>query len=488
MRFLLSSFLLLLTLGIFAQPVSYYMSARYEDPMGKPYLDLIFDINGKSLKSIRPESDTLNQYQCLIRIEITDELDSLVASSETSVESPAFDPDWQEHPFSYLSRLQVPSGILRVKINMVDLGKNDSLNTTNFTERVVVDDKKNFAVHLSDMLFIGDVLPGNNNSPFYRNGNILVPYLNDYFPTDLNKLLFYTEIYNSQQQFPGGQFAYAYQILHPETKDVIKESQKLKRAKTSAVVPVLGSFDLKEIASGKYILRFEVRNTLNETVVYQEKAFYRQNSDYQPSLLELEEISLQNSFIGSVKDDSTLNYYLSCLQPIASRNENIFLSDPEKMLPDTEQKQRYFLNFWLQRNSTQPSLAWYQYKKEVDVVDKLFSTSIKRGYESDRGRVYLKYGQPNSRMERPSEPVSFPYEIWHYDQIESFLNVRFVFYNPNIATNDYQLLHSDMRGELRNPNWQRELQRRTNPNNDPNNTAPARNYGNNAKDFFDDPR
>ena len=32
--------------------------------------------------------------------------------------------------------------------------------------------------------------------------------------------------------------------------------------------------------------------------------------------------------------------------------------------------------------------------------------------------------------------------------------MRFVFYNPHLATNDFSLLHSDMQGELQNSNWQ----------------------------------
>jgi hypothetical protein len=35
--------------------------------------------------------------------------------------------------------------------------------------------------------------------------------------------------------------------------------------------------------------------------------------------------------------------------------------------------------------------------------------------------------------------------------------VKFVFYDPDLAGNNYILLHSTMRGEINNPQWKREL-------------------------------
>ncbi len=484
----LSVVLNLLSVLAFTQPQSYYMSARYADPNGKPYIDLIFDLNGKSLTSLSAEKDTVSRYQAVIKTQVYDEKDSVVAQSSELVTSPTFSNQLAEHPFLYLSRLSVPNTMLRIQVSITDVAGETGKNITQFSESIAIDQSKQYGAYLSDLVFVGDLLPPDESSPFYRNGQLLVPYVSDYFPTDINKLIFYTEIYNSTQQFPGGRFVYAYQIVHPESGQIMFNQQKLKRAATSAIVPVIGSFDLSQIPNGKYKLRFEVRNAQNELVVFQEKAFYRENNTYQPSLEELENVALANSFIGKVTSDSLLNEYLASLSPIASRGERKFLENPQRSLPTTEQKQRYFYNFWSKRNATQPDLAWYNYKKEVDNVNSLFGTSIKRGYQSDRGRVYLQYGRPDSRIERPNEPVSYPYEIWQYDQLESFTNVRFIFYDPSIGTNDYQLLHSEMRGEFRNPNWQTELQRRTNPSNSINNNAPAGNFGSNAKELFDNPR
>ena len=401
---------LTISLSVSSQPLAYYQSARYLDPLGQAYLDLIFNIDANSLANKNAKTDTISSHDIYIEIKITDEKDSIINFSKTNVSSPNFAIDAAEKYFLDLKRLQVTPGILTVSILLEDLNKIEN-NHTNFSEKIFVEENKNFSAQLSDMIFLGDILPGNAQSPFNRNDKILIPYLNNYFPDHLNKILFYTEIYNSKQQFPGGKFAYSYQIEHPETGAIIKDKQRLKRGSSADIVPVVGSINIDDLPSGKYIFRFQLRNTQNEVLLSQTKEIYRENRSLQLSPTEIEDLVLANSFIGKVTSDSLLNDYIACLLPIAEQHEKNMISQPEKAFKTVEEKQRYFLNFWMQRNATQPSLAWYHYKKDVDLVQRLFGTSIKRGYESDRGRVYLQYGPPSTRVERPSEPVSYPYEL-----------------------------------------------------------------------------
>jgi len=59
------------------------------------------------------------------------------------------------------------------------------------------------------------------------------------------------------------------------------------------------------------------------------------------------------------------------------------------------------------------------------------------------------------------EPSAPPYEIWSYNQFPATgqQNIRFLFYNPTLAVGQFQLLHSNARGELFNPQWEIELYR-----------------------------
>jgi len=69
------------------------------------------------------------------------------------------------------------------------------------------------------------------------------------------------------------------------------------------------------------------------------------------------------------------------------------------------------------------------------------SVSIE-GYRTDRGRVYLQYGQPNVISEQYFEPAAYPYEIWHYYQLGDQRDKNLYSIHMIWVTNDFQLIHS----------------------------------------------
>ena len=153
-----------------------------------------------------------------------------------------------------------------------------------------------------------------------------------------------------------------------------------------------------------------------------------------------------------------------------------------------EMLKKFFLSFWIERNNLDPEIEWRKYQIELKKVDKAFSTSVSKGYETDRGRVYLQYGPPNTRTERPNEPSAYPYEIWHYYKVKQFSNRRFVFYNPDLVTNDYELLHSDMFGETNDYRWQARLNKRNTSMENIDQGAAPDHFGGQSDDFYLNPR
>ena len=87
----------------------------------------------------------------------------------------------------------------------------------------------------------------------------------------------------------------------------------------------------------------------------------------------------------------------------------------------------------------------------------MYGSSIKKGYVSDRGRVYLQYGAPDNTVRSVFSNDTYPYEIWHYYVLGNQRDKRFVFYNPELTGNDFFLLHSDAKGEIYTVNWQYKL-------------------------------
>ena len=117
-------------------------------------------------------------------------------------------------------------------------------------------------------------------------------------------------------------------------------------------------------------------------------------------------------------------------------------------------------------------------------MNERYGSKVIEGFRTDRGRVYLRYGPPNTITEEPYDPQAYPYEIWHYYEIGQQTNVKFIFYNRDLVTNNYELLHSDYIGELHDPAWQMKLVKRLSPNSNPDITTPEEYWGGNARDQY----
>jgi len=96
-----------------------------------------------------------------------------------------------------------------------------------------------------------------------------------------------------------------------------------------------------------------------------------------------------------------------------------------------------------------------EYLGRVSVANQRYRVMGKDGWRTDRGRVYILYGEPDEVERHPSDQTSKPYESWRFYAIEN--GVEFVFVDRS-GFSDYILVHSTKRGELRDESWQRFLE------------------------------
>jgi GWxTD domain-containing protein len=124
----------------------------------------------------------------------------------------------------------------------------------------------------------------------------------------------------------------------------------------------------------------------------------------------------------------------------------------------TENAKREFLtNFWKARDedpSDDMNLYLKNYLRKIKESNITYKALSKEGWKTDRGRVYLVYGQPSEVDRYPNQTQSRPHEIWYYHEIEG--GVEFVF-GDLTGFSDYTLLHSTKRGELQDPGWERRI-------------------------------
>jgi GWxTD domain-containing protein len=343
------------------------------------------------------------------------------------------------------------------------------------------DDRPSF----SDIELIGDYSKSNDTSILVKNGYKLIPYIFSYFPQSVSTLDYYLEFY------PGTTATDKYLIvffIRPfEIDNKLEKYIHYKKIETNGVKVLLNSMDISTLPSGNYYLVVEARDQHNNLIASKRLFFQRSNPAASQEIYKTFFADAKNTFAGQITNRDTLVQYIKYLYPISTEMERVFAESQIKTA-DIAQLQNYFYGFWLKRDKIHPLLKWLKYKELVDQVNHDFTTTAYKGYETDRGRVYLQYGPPNVMTKSYHEPAAYPYEIWHYYKLDNQRNIKFVFYSKDLATNDFQLIHSNAIGELSNYQWQTFIYNRTWKYNNIDNTQPPDAWGNQASDYYYHPR
>lgn len=380
---------------------------------------------------------------------------------------------------------QLAAGLYDLYVEVRDLESTDT-TATRYQAPLAVG-KLGDGVQISDVLLAERFDPANGavGSKF---GYIAVPLISDYYPSSITNLSFYAEVYGADQAFGAdSMYLLSYQLESFEKRTVYGSFRRAQRVRAKAVEPVIAEFDIADLPSGNYLLAIEVRDRKGDLVARREQFIQRNNpKEYNYDLQSMEKVDISGSFVGAFNNVDSLVEHIRSLRPIADPLERKIIDDRWKDR-DMVLMKRFFYSFWVNR-SPDPELAWKEYREQVIKVNKLFSCRVLKGYETDRGYVYLKFGAPNTMMDRFNEMDAYPYTIWHYYRAGKYTNRRFVFYQASLANNCLELLHSEVPGEIANPRWNQIIHSRNVPlqNVDPTRVNSA--SGERTEEFFEMPR
>lgn len=424
--------------------------ATFQSP-DQAYLELYLRIDGTSISFNPVIGDSLHQARADITLQFFGE-DQPAFADRFQVSSPltAIPVD-----FIALQRYPLPPGAYELILELGDAAdtENSKKYRAAFEIRFVQD-----TIAQSDISLLAGIQPANTNGPLVRNGIQAEPLPNRYYGPESERLYFYHEIYHADR-FIGEDFVltYAIESLQNGTSERI-----LERHKRQAAQPIISQYaqlDIRDLPSGIYQLAVEIRDRRKKLISRKLTFFQRSN----PGLWKEEEwlatFDPTQSFVGNIPEDS-LSYSLRALNPILPPAD---MESINWLLKQKDQRalRAFLLAYWSEQAGDRADLAYREYMAIARAIDQQFHSGFRYGFETDRGYIYLKYGQPTEIETRENEPSAPPYEIWTYDMLPATQqnNVRFVFYNPSLAPGDYRLLHSTARGELQQPQWQRILYR-----------------------------
>ncbi|NVK64643.1 MAG: GWxTD domain-containing protein [Flavobacteriales bacterium] len=403
--------------------------------------------------------------------------DSIVQQDAYRLETP-FMKDSIVEDFYDVRRFRLDPGSYQFELELMDL---NSDNTPITTSQMLVVREMSDALSFSDIEVAEYASKGDGSSPFFKSGYDIIPRLATFYPKELNTIPVYFELYNTNL-LPDSVFAVRQTVTNAATGQEIAELRQTSRHTTGPVIPFLRQLDIAQVPSGKYIASYTLLNRNMLELATESYEFERSNDN--PYDMNTADVVIDPAFQESITDDS-VGYYLESLIPISSATgiKNILAVAKSR---NGEEARKHIQLYWMATDPNNMYESWIKYKKQVQLVERVYANNFQEGFETDRGRVYLQYGAPTNIIKRDNSTSEYPFEIWVYNEIGKFSNKRFIFYNPDLVNNAYRLLHSDMVGELKNPGWQQELTKRNTKSgnvDDPNGNVIDQ-YGGNANEYY----
>jgi GWxTD domain-containing protein len=301
---------------------------------------------------------------------------------------------------------------------------------------------------LSDVELCSDIKSSEDKSnAFYKNSFEVVPNATLVFGVTGHPVTFYyAELYNLD---PGMRYKVKTQVVDM-TKKIVREATRSHQYGVKNAVDV-GTVNVTSLGSGKYHFVLVVTDELDKEFCRTDRTFYIYNPHIQtaavtPILLKANELA------GLTQEE--LNQEFRRAQYFASDEDMTTFSK----MTNLEGKREFLAGFWVEIEKGKQGRAPMkrsEYLQRTATANQRYGSAIREGWKTDRGRVFILYGDPDEIERVTSQNNAKPYETWHYYQIEN--GVQFVFIDRT-GFSEYVLVHSTMRGELQDENWQRLLQ------------------------------
>lgn len=451
----------------------------YEDE--KPYIEYNIHIVSNSLTQ-REVGDNLYQAELQIEFIITSGFKDTMVIDQYTLMSPTtkYITD-----FIDLRRYPLEPGEYDLQINMVDVL--DNTNKLQLKEKTIILDKSD-KPFVSNIKLLSIIAPSDDvNNPLVKYGYVLEPATFNFYHKNMKSLYTYFEAYELNEISDSSNLIF--RIVENDVNAKVVQEKSTKVANDTKIVSIQG-FDIAELPSGNYFVEVSLNPDNQNQWHYKDTIkFQRSNPVLDTKILQNSADGISGSFVKDMNLEE-LKYSIKGMSPRVSSRERAVIN--KLLKADNAKGMKLFLyNYWVNYDPLSTTETYNKYMKVVKAVDKTFYSSYGRGFETDRGYVFLRYGKPDNVITVEDDPSAPPYEIWFYDKVKRTgqSNVKFLFYNPNLGAYHYELLHSTCRGEKQNKQWERELYKKS-PNqidgNHIDGTQMKDNFNRRARDYFQD--
>ena len=449
--------------------------ARFRADSVNNLLELSLSFEGSGLKITKLSS---GKYQCGVQVllRITDTSGAVVKPDKFNLLSPeSSDSLSLTNNLSVARRYALPNGNYNLSVQANDL----HLDSNSLKAEVPVTFSfPKGKMFFSDLQLLASFKESKEKGEYTKYGYEMLPYPLSFYPAKTDRLIVYTELYNSDKIVgKDSAFVLTFFMVRKQDGRMMKEIGSIERVTAKPLIARIKELDISQLPSGTYELTVEAISRKKAFLGRQTKIIERLN----PSSDDVADITADYvqaaPGLGTFTDNLTLaeaSKQLQAASAIASNAEQHTISSLENSHNERRVKD-YLYEFWHRRDKEHPEIAYQKYVLAVAYAEKHYHTATMRSYNTDRGRVYLQYGKPNQveneyndkQRTAMNNSTITPYEIWHYYHTErgNQNNVVFVFVQESLGNNNYKLLHSSAIGEVKYTNWRNAIANRNNAGN-----------------------
>ncbi len=307
---------------------------------------------------------------------------------------------------------------------------------------------------------------------FYKNQFYVYPNPLREISSDYPTLHLYSEINNIKVAAPNGiKIKY---IIYDATNRPVLNYEREKPATADAIVETI-SVPLDTYQSGVYYAEINISpnnklsgsgisstvDTTLETISRKTKFFLiNRNIELKGKTMYTDDEMFERSEFATYSENRANSEF---------EKFNIIATSQERKswdkLTDLKAKQRFLYRFWFMRNPDQSSefnIELQKFRQRIEHVNTYYSYGGKtNGWKTDRGKVYVRYGEPDQIDKNSSTPDKKAYDAWYYTGIDGGGEFYFI---DKLGMGDYVLVHSTAFGYIQNFNWYEIVTGTTNTN------------------------
>ena len=349
--------------------------------------------------------------------------------------------------FPHVFRLVMKPGryILKATLVQDSAGSRDMLIDSTLNVRAFRDD----TLAISDIELGCQMEKSDKASQFTKNGLLMLPNPTRFYGPDLPLFYYYAEAYGLDfDSSAADSYLVVHRVLSSETGSPIRPESRRMHPTMGHSVVIADGFPVSTLRTGTYELEIVVTSFPSGHTTKISKKFWtfrkddfltgRPNnlgSDYQARML-----SAAPDVLDIVDADSALNVMKYALTSEQWKQVQRY---------NAEGKRTFLRTYWSEKEVSDPGAA-NRYFARVAEANRRWDYLHRQGWKTDRGRVFVLYGEPDLVDRGYADPSVEDHEVWHYDHLEG--GVIFVF-SDSKGFGDLELVHSTKSGEIYNPNW-----------------------------------